>query len=136
MKYYINNDYKVFHKSCKDILNINNSQYYYPILSLYFHYHNTKKSFKKINLNKKDKILKIIKKSELNNTSSNCIIDAIIKNNTQIYKQELFCKIISLLDPIHMMMNHYQIVMFKVIKVQKKIGVVVIMDSQFNQMII
>ena len=111
MEYYINKNYKTFHKSCNDLLNIKESQYYYPILSLYFHYHNTKNSFKKIDIDKKYNIIKILNKNDINNLSSNCIIKAIIKEKgrNKTYKKELFCKIISLLDPIHIMMNHYQI---------------------------
>ena len=110
MKYFINKDFKNFHKSCDNILNIKESQYYFPILSLYFHYHNTKNSFKKIDIDKKYKILQIINKYDMENTS-NCFIDTIIQNkdNNKIFKKKLFCKIISLLDPIHIMMNHYQI---------------------------
>ena len=111
MKYIINPNYKTFHKSCKDILNINNSQYYHPILSLYINYHNTKKSFKKIHLDNIFNIYKILEKNEISELTSNIFVEAIIYNNkiNKYFKKDIFCKIISLLDPIHTMMNHYQL---------------------------
>ena len=39
-------DYKIFYESCKKILGIKEPQIYFPILSLYIYYHNTKKSHK------------------------------------------------------------------------------------------
>ena len=44
---------KLFLKSCDSILNLKNSNFYNPIYSLYFYFHNTKKSRKKIDIKKR-----------------------------------------------------------------------------------
>ena len=46
-------DFKKYFHSCKKYLNIYNPQFYFPILSLYIYYHNTKYSHKKIDLDRR-----------------------------------------------------------------------------------
>ena len=36
------NDFNILNNSCKKYLDINTIQFYFPILSLFFYYHNTK----------------------------------------------------------------------------------------------
>ena len=44
---------KIYLNSCKKYLQLSNLQIYFPILSLYFYYHNTKNANKIIDLNRK-----------------------------------------------------------------------------------
>ena len=74
MKYYIDNNYKTFYKSCGEVLNIKNCQYYYPILSLYIKYHNTKNAFKKVNIQNRFSIYKILEKNDFSELTSNKIV--------------------------------------------------------------
>ena len=53
IEFYKWDDYKIFYDSCKKFLNLNDIQFYFPILSLYLYYHNTKYSHKKIDLDRR-----------------------------------------------------------------------------------
>ena len=100
---------KIFLNSSKKYLHLNDIQIYFPILSLYFYYHNTKNANKMIDLNRKYKVLEILDSINTNYYNSNklckCkIFDTQLKININ---SELFCKCIHILDPMHMMMNNY-----------------------------
>jgi len=102
-------DNKKFINSCKQFLNIEDPQIYFPILSLYFYIHNTKNGNKIIDINRRFNLLefnKLIDSQYFNsNTIHECIIfDSI--NNTKKSKK-VFTKCIPLLDPMHYMMNNY-----------------------------
>ena len=102
---------KIFLNSSKKYLHLNDIQIYFPILSLYFYYHNTKNANKIIDLNRKYKVLEIIDSIEYKYYNSNklckCkILDTNLKININV---ELFCKCIHILDPLHMMMNNYNL---------------------------
>lgn len=95
--------------TCKINLDINNIQIYYPILSLYFHIHNTKNSKNIIDISRRYYLNEIVKKIDDSYSNSNCIFLSKIydyKLNKIEYKK-IFCKCIPLLDPIHFIMNHY-----------------------------
>ena len=98
-------------KSC-NILDINECQVYQPIYSLYFHIHNTKYSHKIMDLDRKYYLIhihKIIKEKYYN---SNLILEGTIFdsgkniNNTR----DIFCKTISILEPIHCINNNYNLI--------------------------
>jgi len=96
-------------KDIRNILDITNSQFYYPIMSLYFYIHNTKNSNKRIDFDRNffiKRILKIIKEKSYNsNMIINC--ETFSKNENLYEEKELFCKSISLVDPIHYVINNY-----------------------------
>ena len=102
-------DFKKFFHTCKKYLNIYNSQFYFPILSLYIYYHNTKNSHKKIDLDRRYILKEILNIDYLKYYNSNSIIKStIFDNKLKIYNQEeLFCKCMPLLDPLHFIMNNY-----------------------------
>jgi hypothetical protein len=104
-----NKDYKNLFKSIKNILKINELQLYFPILAIYFYYHNTKNSHKIIDINRRYYLKNINKcvyeKYYHMNKIFNCQIYDKIKNTS--LNKELFCKIIPILDPLHFMMNNY-----------------------------
>jgi hypothetical protein len=104
-----NNDYKKFYNSVKTILNTSNPQIYFPILSLYLYYHNTKNSHKCIDLERRFYVKEILSVNYLKYYNSNSIINAnIFDEKTKTYfTSELFCKCMPILDPLHYMMNNY-----------------------------
>lgn len=104
-------DRNTLYKSVKDILGMEHSQMYYPIMSLYFYIHNTKDSHKCIDFKRNyylKKITEILKSYEIN---SNVLIKGDIYDSSQktISNKEIFCKSIPLLDPIHFILNNYSI---------------------------
>ena len=104
-------DFKTFSKSCLNILNVKEVQFYQPYFSLYFHIHNTKFSHKIIDIKKRYIIKKILNIKEekyySSNSSLNCTIYDTYKNITST--QEVFCKCIPLLDPLCYIMNNYNV---------------------------
>ena len=101
--------YKKFYRSVNDILNINNPQVYFPILSLYLYYHNTKNSHKCIDLDRRFIIKEILEIDYLKYYNSNSIINASIfdQKTKTFFTKELFCKCMPILDPLHFIMNNY-----------------------------
>jgi len=102
-------DYKKLNNSCKKFLQLNDIQFYFPILSLYLYYHNTKYSHKKIDLDRRYIVKEILEINYLKYYNSNSLIKAQIldqKTNTYVI-EELFCKCIPILDPLHFIMNNY-----------------------------
>ena len=104
-----NKDYKILFKSIQNILKINELQFYFPILAIYFYYHNTKNSHKIIDINRRYYLKNIHKcvyeKYYHMNKIFSCQIYDKIKNT--FFNKDLFCKIIPVLDPLHFMMNNY-----------------------------
>jgi hypothetical protein len=103
------NDKRYFFKSCNDILNITNLQFFQPFFSLYFKIHNTKNSHRLIDINHNINIKKIIKINTEKYYTSNLILncDLYNKKKNMIYNEDVFCKCIPLLDPMYFMMNNY-----------------------------
>tara|TARA_Y100000389_G_C17443742_1_gene510277 strand:+ start:110 stop:1645 length:1536 start_codon:yes stop_codon:yes gene_type:complete len=98
-----------FLKSCNNILDIKQSQFYQPYFSLYFHLHNTKKSHKCIDLKRRYYIQEILeitnKKYHTSNIFAKC---KIYDSDRNIYTiEEVFCKCIPLLDPLYFIMSNY-----------------------------
>ena len=98
-----------FFKSCKEIFNLKEPQFYQPYFSLYFHLHNTKSSHKTIDLERNLNVIKIISsENEKYHTSNNIINCKVLNKKDNIISEEkLFCKCIPLLDPLFFMMNNY-----------------------------
>ena len=99
------------YKSVKDFLHMENSQLYYPIMSLYFYIHNTRDSHKCIDFKRNyylTKITEIQKSFEMN---SNCILKGDVYDSSQqvTKNRDIFCKCIPLLDPIHFILNNYSV---------------------------
>lgn len=103
---------KKLFRSVKDVLNIESSQFYMPLFSLYYYIHNTSSSFKTIDFQRKYYITEInaIRKERYYN--SNMFLEGILYDshtNTSSEK-EFFCKTIPILDPNHIVMNNYNLV--------------------------
>ena len=100
---------KIFHKSCSNILQLQDSQFYQPFFSLYYNIHNTKNSHKLIDIKRNNIVMDIISSKEYSHYSSNSFIEAnvldIIHNTS--FTKELFCKSIPLLDPLYFIMGNY-----------------------------
>lgn len=105
------NDFKIFSNSCKKYLDINTIQFYFPILSLFFYYHNTKYANQTIDLKHRYKIKEILECNNYKYYNSNKLSKCKIHDNIlniDIYSH-CFVKCIHLIDPIHMMMDNYNI---------------------------
>ncbi len=101
--------------SCKNILNINEIQFYQPYYSLYFNIHNTKKSHQIIDLKRRYYVHEILevtnKKYHTSNTFLKCKIFDSLKNIYHI--EELFCKCIPLLDPLYTIKSNYNNLVYR-----------------------
>jgi hypothetical protein len=102
---------KIFKKSCKSYLNIKDFQIYNPIFSLYFYIHNTKNANKIIDIDRRYNLKEITESKNYKYYNSNKLLkgkvyDSHLKESKEI---DIFCKCISILDPIHIMMNNYKI---------------------------
>ena len=99
----------ILYQSCLKELDIKEIQFYQPYFSLYFHIHNTKKSHKLIDIDRRYFVKEILevtnKKYHTSNTFVECKVYDKIKNIN--YTQKLFCKCIPLLDPLYYIMNNY-----------------------------
>ena len=102
-------EYKNLCKKFSDHLLLNDLQFYYPILSLFFHYHNNKNSKKTIDLKRRFKVIDIINCKETDNICSNKFIDALVydNDNNSIKSKNLFLKTIPLINIIHYCTNKY-----------------------------
>ena len=109
IEFYKWDDHKVFYDSCKKFLRLKDIQFYFPILALYLYYHNTKYSHKKIDLDRRYFVKEILSIEYLKYYNSNSLIKAkILDNKTKNYfTEELFCKCMPILDPLHFIMNNY-----------------------------
>lgn len=100
---------QIFYNSCQTLLQISNCQCFQPFFSLYFHIHNTKKSHKIIDLERRFYIHKINSvKTHKYYTSNNFVTCNVYDSlKKHISTQELFCKCIPILDPHYYIMNNY-----------------------------
>ena len=100
---------QILFNSLKRLINIKELQFYQPYFSLYFHIHNTKKSHKIIDIQRRFFVKEVIEiineRHHTSNLQLKCQIFDNKYNNTTI--QTLFCKCIPLLDPLYFMMNNY-----------------------------
>ncbi len=95
--------------SLKKELLLSNCQFYQPYFSLYFHLHNTKNSHKILDLQRRYHVKKILNITKENYDTSNNFIKCLIEDNKNknIFEEELFCKCVPILDPLHFIMNNY-----------------------------
>ena len=102
-------DRNIFYKSIKNLLGIEHTQLYFPIMSLYFYIHNTKDSHKCIDFKRNYYLKKITEILKSYSTNSNTIIKGDVYDELQniTSNRELFCKSIPLLDPIHFLLINY-----------------------------
>jgi len=105
----------IFYKSCKEIFNINVSQIYYPILSLYFHIFNTKQSHKCIDIKRRYYIHEILNIIKFKYYHSNCILNTSIYDSkyNKVIDKETFCKIIPILEPLYFIKNNYNNLIYR-----------------------
>ena len=105
-------DYKKFHKSIRNLLDMKEIQFYMHFFSLYFYIHNTPLSHKKIDLDRRYFIKNIKEKIKERYYNSNLIIRGEIYDTRKnsLEEKELFCKSIPILDPIHAINNNYNLV--------------------------
>ena len=104
-------EFKILYNSCKKYLDVKDIQFYFPILSLFFYYHNTKYSNKTVDLKHRYKCKEILESENYKYYNSNKLSKCKIHdNNLNIdINTECFIKCIHLIDPIHHMMNNYKI---------------------------
>ena len=99
---------KKLYQSFRHILNIEEPQLYFPIMSLFFYIHNTKFSHKIIDFQRNQYIQEIVEYKQLKDYNSNISVEAKVFNRLQENKKiSLFGKVIPLLDPIHYLLNNY-----------------------------
>ena len=104
-----NKDKNILSKSCKEKLGLKEIQFYQPYFSLYFHIHNTKKSHQTIDLKRRFILKEIVEITNEKYHTSNTFVKCKIYDNQKNIEstKELFCKCISLLDPLYYIMNNY-----------------------------
>ena len=105
------NDFNILNNSCKKYLDINTIQFYFPILSLFFYFHNTKNANHTVDLKHRYKIKEILECESYKYYNSNKISKCKIHDNilNMDINKDCFIKCIHLIDPIHMMMNNYNL---------------------------
>ena len=96
-------------KTCTQHLDIDHCQLYIPIFALFFYIHNTKLSHKIVDFKRRfyiKKITDIVKQKYYN---SNIILKGILYDSIKNINKstEIFCKTISILDPMHCINNNY-----------------------------
>ena len=100
---------KIFNKSIRELLNTNEPQLYYPIMSLFFYIHNTPYSHKIIDFKRTHYIKQILNIENSKPYNSNLIVNARVTNIQDPTERQrlLFAKVIPLLDPVHYLLNNY-----------------------------
>ena len=95
--------------SCKYFLELNECQFYQPYFSLYFHIHNTKKSHKMIDIDRRFFLRELVGVIKNNYDSSNTLLNGIIEDriNKSLLQKEVFCKCLPIIDPLYFLMNNY-----------------------------
>lgn len=104
-------EYQVLAKSLQDHLKIHSIQFYMPLYSLFFYIHNTGNANKRIDLERKYYIEKWICTTKERYYNSNIIGDALIYDSNKNISElkRVFCKSISILDPMHCIQNNYNL---------------------------
>jgi len=96
-------------KSCKEILDLSECQFYQPYFSLYFNIHNTKKSHKTIDLERRYIVKEITSLTKERYETSNTFLKCNIfdKKQNSMFEKDVFCKCLPLLDPLYFLKNNY-----------------------------
>lgn len=105
------NDIKLLNQSLRNKLNMKEPQLYYPIMSLFFYIHNTNNSHRILDFKRSHYVKEIIDYEYLKEYNSNMILNARVSNkyNPNQTVTKLFGKTIPLLDPVHYLLNNYNI---------------------------
>lgn len=104
-------DIQLLNHSLRYIMNIKEPQLYYPIMSLFFYIHNTPNSHKVIDFKRNHYVTQILEFQNLKEYNSNILVKAKVDNKLDPNEKEtiLFGKAIPLLDPIHYLLNNYNV---------------------------
>jgi hypothetical protein len=96
-------------KSCKELLELSECQFYQPYYSLYFNIHNTKDSHKTLDLDRRFFIKEINSIEKERYETSNTILKCGVydKHHNTIIEKDIFCKCMPILDPLYFLMNNY-----------------------------
>jgi len=105
-------DYKKLYSSIRDILDMNNLQFYMPFYSLYFYIHNKPKANHKIDMKRNYYLKEVLEITKSRYYNSNMFLKGNVYNESKnaTTECELFCKSIPILDPIHVVNNNYNLV--------------------------
>ena len=104
-------DIQLLNKSLRQILHMKEPQLYYPIMSLFFYIHNTPNSHKVIDFKRNQYLKEILDFQNLKEYNSNILVKARVHSKIDPNKKDiiLFGKAIPLLDPIHYLLNNYNV---------------------------
>ena len=102
-------DMKIFNNSLRNILDLKEPQLYFPIMSLFFYIHNTPNSHRRIDFKRDHYIKEILYYNQLKEYNSNVLVKANTIKKGLEETSLLFGKVIPLLDPIHYLLNNYNI---------------------------
>ena len=96
-------------KSCNEILNIKEIQFYQPHFSLYFHIHNTINSHKLIDIKRRYYLEEILEVTNQKYHTSNTILKSKVFDSYKNinFIKEVFCKCMPLLDPMYFLASNY-----------------------------
>jgi len=102
-------DFITLKNSCFNKLDLREGQIYQPYFSLYFYIHNTQNSHQIFDLKRRFMLKEILDCNNEKYYTSNSFLECNVYDlkNNHLFKNEVFCKSIPLLDPINFMMNNY-----------------------------
>jgi len=113
IKYYkwSKSEYKNLKKKFDEHLLLTDIQFYYPILSLFFNYHNNKRSKQTIDIYRRFRVIDIINCRDSAKNSSNKFLGCIVYDDAlkSIKTKNLFLKSIPIIDIIYYCTNKYEL---------------------------
>ena len=103
--------YKELSQSLLEFINLKEIQFYMPLFSLFFYIHNTPYSHKIIDFERKYYLTRLTCITKERYYNSNLIAKGLVFDSSKNIEQEkeIFCKSISILDPIHCINNNYNL---------------------------
>tara|TARA_Y100000768_G_scaffold383372_1_gene365381 strand:- start:2341 stop:3762 length:1422 start_codon:yes stop_codon:yes gene_type:complete len=104
-------DSKILFNSLRNVLDIKEPQLYFPIMSLFFYIHNTPNSHRVLDFKRYYFIKEILEYRQPKEYNSNILLRSKTFNKYENKEEviQLFGKVIPLLDPIHYLLNNYNI---------------------------
>ena len=104
-----NNEYSNLNKKFKEHSLLNNVQFYFPILSMFFNYSNSNKSRKTLDVDRRFRVIDIVNCISASPHCSNKYLGTIVydKCTNSIKTKKLFLKSIPIIDIIHYCTNKY-----------------------------
>ena len=104
-----NNEYSNLNKKFKEHSLLNNVQFYFPILSMFFNYSNSNKSRKTLDVDRRFRVIDIVNCIDVSQHCSNKFLGTIVydKFTNSIKTKKLFLKSIPIIDIIHYCTNKY-----------------------------